>query len=267
MKTKTIESWSDFDRLVSGKHYRKWIFRGQSDSSWVLASSLYRAFEDAQAIYSLGRGREKILNRVKHEKVMIERFKCHAHLYLNHLPQQADLLSWLSLMQHYGAPTRLLDFTFSPFVALYFALEGGVRDAVIYCINHKAILSDDNEYFGDNRLDVYSRMLEPQAPEDEPCLFAFEPTFSNQRLLAQQGLFVAANTLKHSHESILADYEIKDNDAVKIIIPGGLRFEGLRKLNRMNINSSNIYPGLDGFCKTFLRQPVFGLEWQERVGG
>jgi len=261
-----MRNWSDFDRHVGRKHFRKWIFRGQSDSAWPLESSLHRAFEEAQAIHKLKSGREKTLNRVEHEKVMIDRFKCNAHLYLDHLPQPEDLLSWLSLMQHHGAPTRLLDFSFSPFVALFFALESGEDDAALYCINHDAIRSDDDEYFGKNRLEVYSRILEPLSVQDDSCLFAFEPTFSNQRLLSQQGLFVATNTLEISHGKILRDYEVQKDDVIKIIIPAKQRCEGLRKLNKMNINSCNIYPGLDGFCRSMRRQPVFGLEWQKRVG-
>lgn len=266
MQTKTINSWSDFDRIVGRKQFRKWIFRGQSCSNWALESSLYRAFEEAQSIHQLSSGKKKSLNRIEHEKVMIDRFKCNAHLYLEHLPQPEDLLSWLSLMQHHGAPTRLLDFSFSPYVALFFALESGENDAAVYCVNHHAIRNDDDDYFGKNRLKVYSRILEPIKEKDDPCLFAFEPTFSNQRLLSQQGLFVATNTLNISHGKILDDYNIKDMDVIKVIIPAEKRLEGLRQLNKMNINASNIYPGLDGFCKSMRRQPVFGLEWQKRIG-
>ncbi|WP_163834681.1 FRG domain-containing protein [Spartinivicinus ruber] len=266
MDTKTIRNWSEFDEFVRCKHFRKWIYRGQSDSSWPLESSLHRAFEEAQLIHKLKNGNEKRLSRFEHEKVMIDRFKCNAHLYLDHLPQFEDHLSWLSLMQHHGAPTRLLDFSFSPYVALYFALEFGEEDASVYCISHDAIRNDDDEYFGKNRLKVYSRILEPISSKDDPCLFAFEPTFSNQRLLSQQGLFVATNTLDLSHGKILNDYNIHNGYVLKIIIPASQRLEGLRQLNKMNINSANIYPGLDGFCKSMRRQPIFGLERQKRIG-
>ena len=77
---------------------------------------------------------------------------------------------------------------------------------------------------------------------------------------------MATNTLKHSHEEIVKDYQIGNPDMVKYIIPKKLRYSGLKKLNQMNINAANIYPGLDGFCKTMRRQPLFGLEWQRRVG-
>jgi FRG domain-containing protein len=258
-----VNKWSDFDSKVTKKHYRKWIFRGQSDSEWHLESSIHRAFIDAQSIHKLAKNKEKKLNRMDHENVMIDRFKSHAHLYLSHLPKEDDILSWLSLMQHYGAPTRLLDFTFSPYNALFFALESGNGDAAVYCINHHAIKDDDDREFGRKRTEVYSRILCKHS--DNHCLFSFEPTFSNRRLLSQQGLFVAPNTLDVTHEQIINDYNISDTNFIKFIISKKLRLSGLRKLNQMNINAANIYLGLDGFCKSMLKQPVFGLEWQKRV--
>lgn len=266
MKVITLKSWDEYDKAVSRKHYRKWIYRGQIEASWNLESSLHRAFEEAQTIHKAYSKTEKRINRMEHERVMIDRFMCNAHIYLSSLPKEGDPLSWLSLMQHHGAPTRLLDFTFSPYIALFFALEAGEGHAAVYCVNHHAIKNDEDDYFGKNRLEIYSRILEGEKTSDAPYLFAFEPTFSNHRLLSQQGLFVATNTLKHSHEEIVKDYQLGSSDIIKYIIPKNLRYSGLKKLNQMNINAANIYPGLDGFCKTMRRQPVFGLEWQRRVG-
>lgn len=265
MKIIEIEKWEDFDQKVTRKDYRKWMYRGQSNFEWKLESSLHRAFEEAKKLNKLN-GKSKTINKQEHEKVMIERFKCHAHLYLDHLPKESDSLSWFSLMQHHGAPTRLLDFSFSPYVALYFALESGDGEASVYCINHHAIKSDDEAQFGDERLQVYSRVLDGDSNDDISCLFAFEPTFSNHRLLSQQGLFVATNSLNATHEEMFREYSLLPEDVIKFKIPATLRYSGLRKLNQMNINASNIYPGLDGFCKSMIRQPVFGLEWQKRVG-
>ncbi|MFP9135536.1 FRG domain-containing protein [Shewanella algae] len=242
------------------------MFRGQSNFDWKLESSLARAFDEAQQIHLATDGRKKRLNMIEHEKVMIDRFMCNAHLYLQHLPSKRDKLSWLSLMQHHGAPTRLLDFTFSAYISLYFALEFGEGDAAVYCINHHLLKKEDDEYFGTDRELIHSRILDGQEMGDEMCLYAFEPDFSNQRLLSQQGLFVATNTLEHTHEKILKEYSESDDGLIKIRIPARLRYSGIRRLNQMNINAANIYPGLDGFCKSMRRQPTFGLEWQKRVG-
>lgn len=53
---------------------------------------------------------------------------------MEHVPADADTFQWLALMQHHGAPTRLLDFTWSPFVSAFFALERATKDAAIWAI-------------------------------------------------------------------------------------------------------------------------------------
>ncbi|MBQ4811107.1 FRG domain-containing protein [Pseudoalteromonas luteoviolacea] len=268
MQVITIKDWADFERQLTHKHYRKWIFRGQSSFDWLLESSLSRAFAEANNIrssYSSPRSGMAI-NKREHEKVMIDRFRSNAHLYLQHLPPGDDELSWLSIMQHHGAPTRLLDFSFSPYIALYFALESGDGDAALYCINHNALAEADEEYFGKGKAIVHSRVMDGEEHKDDPCLYAFEPHFSNQRLLSQQGLFVAVNNLNYTHEESLTEYNYKDSDLVKFKIPARLRYSGIRLLHRMNITATNIYPGLDGFCQSLKKQPVFGLEGQKRIG-
>jgi hypothetical protein len=265
MKIITVRSWKDFNNEISPKHYRKWIFRGHTDYSWKLESSLYRAFREALAIHELHGQEKENLDRNAHERVMIDKFKRNAHLFLSHLPNDDDDLSWLALMQHYGAPTRLLDFSFSPYIALYFALELGTEDASFFCINHHALKIDDEDQFGSDCKNIYSRVMYDDKTE-KVCLFSFEPIFSNQRLLSQQGILVAPNTLYINHEDILSEYQIEDNDFVKYKIPKKLRYSGLKMLNQMNINAANIYPGLEGFCKSMKNQPVFGLKWQKRVG-
>lgn len=197
---------------------------------------------------------------------MLERFKSNAHIYLSHLPDFSDNLSWIALMQHHGAPTRLLDFTFSPYVALYFALESGSEDAALYCIDHLQMKRDDKSYFGRNTDEIYSKFLKTDEYTENFCMLALEPKFSSQRIMAQQGLLVATNTLTATHEDILHDYKNAKASMIKFIIPTKLRYSGLRKLMQMNITSSNIYPGLEGFCRGMTKQPTLGLEWQYRLG-
>jgi hypothetical protein len=118
-----IRSWEHLVDEVSGR-YLNWAFRGHSDASWQLESTLARRFKDA-----------KINSRAwPEEEVRILRiFQRKAHLFLDHIPHDKDALRWLGLMQHHGAPTRLLDFTWSPYVAAFFALEQAPKtDAAIW---------------------------------------------------------------------------------------------------------------------------------------
>jgi hypothetical protein len=90
-----------------------WVFRGQKDESYPLQPSIER-----EAGLSVPWAALEF-------KILQEEFqpKARMHMDPSSLPAPEDVLSWLALMQHYGVPTRLLDFTLSPFVALYFALR------------------------------------------------------------------------------------------------------------------------------------------------
>lgn len=94
-----------------------WIWRGHSSFEWHLETRLAREFAGLPSFED---------SAVSHDYVGLENkiigsFKERARRSLEPPPDDLDLLSWLALMQHYGAPTRLLDWTSSPFVALWFA--------------------------------------------------------------------------------------------------------------------------------------------------
>jgi len=116
----TFRDWDHFlamtNSLTLGSAFATaYLFRGQSRGRWHLEPSLQRHLgndttaEEALAI----------------ERGFCEEFRSHARLHLDgeFVPSGSALLPWLSLMQHYGCPTRLLDWTKSPFVAAYFAVE------------------------------------------------------------------------------------------------------------------------------------------------
>lgn len=265
IKEQTITSWSQFDAIVKKSTYRKMVYRGHSDANWKLESSLHRAYQNVQEIIQLGRGTGKRLDPYIHEEIMMDRFKSNAHLFLTHLPQESDDFSWLALMQHYGAPTRLLDFTFSPYIAAFFCLETGNGDAAIYSLQHGSLKVADKELFEQDLAEIYQDIMKTKSDGSDALIYSFEPKFSNQRLMMQQGVFLVPNCLEISHEELLENYSLTDQEIVKYIIPAKLRMTGIKHLHKMNITANIIYPGLEGFCKSMTFQPIFNRNYQKRI--
>ena len=122
-----LASWSAFVSEFALDASPSWLFRGQADIGWGLGTSLQRAFASASA--------SDLVERVHFENSSIGFFKDRARLHLPVTPAEHDLLGWLALMQHYGAPTRLQDWTRSPFAAAYFAYrEDSEQDAAIWAV-------------------------------------------------------------------------------------------------------------------------------------
>src|SRR5205823_11959746 len=111
-----------FDR--SGE---EWAFRGHSSPAHKLRSTLERVCGDFSV-----KGRTIAVA----EQAAIIDFKRSCHLYSPPgLPDDDDTLAWMALMRHYGAPSRLLDFTYSLFIATYFAAEAERSQPVVWAMN------------------------------------------------------------------------------------------------------------------------------------
>jgi hypothetical protein len=222
MKEIEIKSWDEFQTTIASQSYKDWLYRGQADSSWKLESSLFRILKKNEKIRNYNKkrfarfARFVRLNKENYETEIINHFMKSAHLYLSSVPDKANKFDWLSVMQHYGAPTRILDFSFSPYVALFFALSEIKTEAAVYCIKFREIMEIDKEYY-DNIENKYKKIMEKQRVVKETLLLPFEPGFTNSRLQAQQGAFLIPNTLDFSHDEIFEYYK-NDDFVIKLII-------------------------------------------------
>lgn len=140
-----LQAWTHFTLEQLKEHARKtvfqkqefcgstWVYRGQSDASWQITSTFERAINFDRTLI---RNAERNL-RGK-ELSAISRFKAKAWPYVDK-PNMSNL-EWLMLMRHHGVPTRLVDFTESPIVALFFALAGNPSgDFAIWTLNRDAM--------------------------------------------------------------------------------------------------------------------------------
>src|SRR6185312_10543709 len=126
--------------------YSNWAFRGERDERWPLYSSLSRYLQNFGVAPEAWAEQEARILRI---------FKRKAHQYLEKPPAVDDDFQWLALMQHHGAPTRLLDFTWSPYVAAFFALVQTTKQAAVWAVNPKRLANATerfNEFLGNSRV-------------------------------------------------------------------------------------------------------------------
>ena len=251
MKVKTID---DLMRELNSLP-NNFVFRGQSDAAWGLQSTLER---------TLG-AKWNAQNARKFEDYSLESFKSKYHIYsgVEHIPKSK--LSWLSVMQHYGVPTRLIDFTTSPYIALYFALENynplSGNDLSIYCLDYSCIMERSVAYikskdklFNESRLSIHGR--QDAIFDDVVDRYAYdiawitEPIELNARIDRQAGTFLISGNLERTIESVITS-SIYDSCSMRKIIVPAILYEGIYvALRKMSINSKSIYGDLAGLAKS-----------------
>jgi hypothetical protein len=165
----------------------KWVFRGQGVSDWSLVPSFARIANQKSL------SREQALQL---EREGINKFSVSARAVLpleatvSLLPanNQIDFFGWYSLMQHFSAPTRALDWTSSPWVALYFAsCEHEDRDGIIWQVDFEKAVSFAQSILPDHNFPAAAR--DPLSAE---VVHLFHAINSNERIEAQQGRFTAS---------------------------------------------------------------------------
>jgi hypothetical protein len=245
-----IHSWKRYQQIVAGPEYRSWAFRGQSDASWPLFSSLSR--------YLI---QYRIDPRAWPEQEMrsLRIFRRKAHLFLNVVPPDDDSFQWLAMMQHFGAPTRLLDFTWSPFVAGFFALERATKDAAVWGLSLPRLWKAQykvpgitkpkkHEELGMRTPGNYERFF---IQNRIPFVATGEPMVMNQRLVAQSGTFVVPGLLDKPVDDIISNYEKPESALTKFVLKTAeIREEAMYSFYNMNITNASLFPGLDGLARS-----------------
>jgi hypothetical protein len=276
----TIKSWEELHDFHHTMHDGYWFFRGAACKNWKLLSSFDRICE------KLGFPSDE---RAGLERRILTEFQRSYHLYAPNPPRSEHGLEWRSIMQHHGAPTRLLDFSYSIYTATYFALEKmspceycevskGVWNetdsvAVVWCIEAKWAEKTAREAllkgattgkkasiekklsqlqvrpFTQNRYEVENELV---IESKKDFVFPLTPFHLNQRLRTQSGSFLVPGNVGVTFQENL-DKMAGSTDVrhvKKLLIPFNLRRDFLKKLFDVNCSRTTLFPGLDGFAET-----------------
>lgn len=263
--TQKAASWDEFLEWERGFSNPSWCFRGQRESEWSLSTSLDRAarrpiepFTWANGITGSGYYH---LDRHQEEIRSLAEFPEHLkNQKLAGIPPTSDLGSCFALMQHYGMPTRFLDWTLSPFIASYFAFEKAAETS-----QSSAIWALDLDWLGQRARELIPGNLWPIDFDaaaldwnqddlligyERPTITRVEPHQSNKRMIAQKGVLLCK--LKHRvyfsgslMDMMIYPEPVEEPVLRKLEIHASQREEFLGKLKERNIDRTSLFPDED----------------------
>jgi hypothetical protein len=249
-------NWLDLNRLLFSNAWNQniqrfrsdYVFKGMADSRWDLRTTLMR----------LGGNFHEL------ERSLQRNFK----KYARRSGAASDSeWNWLAVAQHHGLPTRLLDWTYSPYVALHFATDNLAlydRDGAIWCVNyvevHKKLPSSLRKVLQRERSNAFTaEMLESvtssvgaieKLSRRDFALF-FEPPSLDERIVNQFALFSMMSRPSRQLDHWLARQ--KPALSFRVIIPRTMKWEIRDKLDQANITERVLFPGLDGLSQWLRR--------------
>jgi hypothetical protein len=248
-----VESWLQLQEALFDaswqeslqRHRSNFVFRGTPRASHGLETSLQTA-------------------RLEHqERHLLTSFRKYA---LRNAVHGDWVWNWLSLAKHHGLPTRLLDWSYSPYVAMHFAthdMRQFDEDAAIWCVDYrktnellpralsKAAEREDVNIFTTELINSVATTLEKfdELSSSEFVVF-FEPPSLDERIVNQFALFSLPNSPTLSMQKLL---EGQASAYRRVIIPAGLKWEVRDKLDQANITERVLFPGLDGLTQWLKR--------------
>ena len=271
LKDIILRDWDDLQKAIFDevwdtkvKRYRdSRIYRGCSDSDWMLVPSLNRVCSHDLSL----------------ERQILRSFRKYGYAELANCQETWKLLT---VAQHHGIPTRLLDWTYSPLVAAHFATEDISRydrDGVIFCLNVPDFrpylpqsFREELERTGGNVFSI--GMLQKLSPKlkdlesqsEKPFALFFEPSSMIDRIANQYALFSVVSNPSVMLNDIITHEGIK---CIRYVIPKSIKLEIRDKLDYINISERMIYPGLDGISRWITRRysnlgPVYNKEQAEK---
>ena len=250
-----VESWPALQEQLFADSWQEGLrrfrssfaFRGRNDAGEDLRTSLIRLGGDVRAI----------------ETPLLRSFRRYAQLEA--VPADSAW-NWLALAQHHGLPTRLLDWTYSPLVALHFAtasLQQFDRDGVVWMLDYQRAQHEAplklRRLLEDNAMDVFSGELLAEAVAglaelediaDDDYVVFLEPPALNPRIVNQYSLFSLLSRPDVRLDEWLAS---RSHLARRVIVPAALKWEVRDKLDQANVTERVLFPGLDGLSRWLAR--------------
>ena len=230
-----LHSWIQFHEIVNKiLDLPQYIFRGHRRNEWKLEPTLARLIKERP-------------NNEQLHQYHIENFKYALRGRRGQNPPSLDKPSpdkpydlW-ALGQHHGLFTPLLDWTTSPYVALFFAFakaDNSTEYRTVFCLNQNRVREINERASKDVWVEDIIDFHRPMSDD-------------NARLVSQSGLFTVSTGTTDIESWILRNWDSSQKAIVlmKIQIPNAEREECLKSLNKMNINYASLFPDIDGACK------------------
>ncbi len=250
-----IKTWTELGERLLGGSWSEALGRFRSTYA-------YRGMDDASR--GLGTSLMKLRGEYdRQEAHLLRNFRKYAQ------PQAVpadSVWDWLSLAQHHGLPTRLLDWSYSPLVALHFAtqnLECYDLDGVVWCADyvriHRQLPAKLRQILEEEGSDVFttemlnraaSSLEEFDALDSRAFALFFEPPSLDERIVNQWGLFSVTSSAKMRLDDWLGE---QPELARRIVVPARLKWEVRDKLDQSNITERVLFPGLDGLSRWLAR--------------